>query len=288
MLEREPHGRGSLSFCPHPPNSHGDTPPNTTNVPKDSILRDIHFRRFSEASRQCPHPHGTPPESISLLLGVLFVILAVQGTQRLRQLHGVPGVADRLKRRPTTEMAASRTAGCTKRRALLGCGVAQRGDIQGVELRIIQNVRQRNLLRNRGGSLLSRRAHRGIITQSRTDRRLIRTHCLRSLLNRRALLRSGNRTRGRELGRHVRLRFSSGGRPMHSHLLRGFDPRSNTRGLLRCRLLSGLHGRDGLSCHYLFTRRLGLSSTGCRLRGRATTALLIEEHTTAANGLESA
>lgn len=49
-----------------------------------------------------------------------------------------------------------------------------------------------------------------------------------------------------------------------------------------------MHGRDGLSCHYLFARRLGLSSTGCRLRGRATTALLIEEHTTAANGLESA
>jgi len=29
-----------------PPNNHGDTPPNTQNVPKDSILRDIRSWEF--------------------------------------------------------------------------------------------------------------------------------------------------------------------------------------------------------------------------------------------------
>lgn len=61
---------------------------------------------------------------------------------------------------------------------------------------------------------------------------------------------------------------------MHSRLLHGFGPGSNARGLLRRRLrnllrgvgLSGLHG----------------------LRGRLATALLVEEHATAADGLESA
>ena len=40
---------------------------------------------------------GSPQVLAQLLLGVLLVVLAVQGAQRLGQLHGVPGVADRLK-----------------------------------------------------------------------------------------------------------------------------------------------------------------------------------------------
>ena len=52
--------------------------------------------------------------------------------------------------------------------------------------------------------------------------------------------------------------------------------------------LSGLHGLRVLSRYRSLGRRLGFSSSRCGLRGRPTTALLIEEHATAADRLESA
>lgn len=201
-------------------------------------------------------------------------------------------------------MTASHATGYAERRTRLGCGVVQRGDIQGVELRIVQNVRQGNLLRNRCGGLLRRLTHRGTVAQGRTRLtliRLVRVRRLRSLLSRWALLRSAGRARGGEIGRHTRRGLASGGSLVHSRLLRGFGPGSNARGLLRGRLLrrrlrnllsgvglSGLHGLRVLSRYCSLGRRLRVSSSRCGLRGRPATALLVEEHATAADGLESA
>ena len=88
---------------------------------------------------------------------------------------------------------------------------------------------------------------------------------------------------------------------MRNRLLRGVGPGSNARGLLRGRLLrrrlrnlllgvglSGLHGLRVLSRYRSPGRRLRFSSSRCGLRGRPATALLVEEHATAADRLESA
>ena len=60
--------------------------------------RTLSFGTFVHGSFQAMHATGGSPQvPAQLLLGVLLVVLAVQGAQRLGQLHGVPGVADRLK-----------------------------------------------------------------------------------------------------------------------------------------------------------------------------------------------
>lgn len=92
-----------------------------------------------------------------LLTLILALILAVQGAQRLGQLNRVPGVAHSLKGGASTGVTIRRTdtTGCSSAGRV--SRVVQRGDIQCIELGIIQNIRQRNLFGNRlSGSLSSR------------------------------------------------------------------------------------------------------------------------------------
>lgn len=196
----------------------------------------------------------------------------MQGAQRLGQLNRVPGVADRLKGGASTGVTVRRTNTTGRNSTVRVSKVVQRGDIQCVELGIIQDIRQRNLFGNRlsGRSRGSSRrlADRRTVTQSLTSHRLIRVNC--RLLRGCLLNLSG-------LSRLRRYRLGSG-----------------------CRsLLNGLNRLSGLSRLRLCTRRLryprlprgtrrssgGSTSGGSMSSG---TALLVEEHATAANRLETA
>ena len=115
-----------------------------------------------------------------LLTLVLALVLAVQGAQRLGQLNRVPGIADRLKGGASTGVTIRRTNTTGRSGTVRVSRVVQRGDVQRIELRIIQDIRQRNLFGNRlsGRSRGSSRrlADGRTITQSLTSHRLIRVN----------------------------------------------------------------------------------------------------------------
>ena len=149
------------------------------------------------------------------------------------------------------------TTGC--RSASRKSRVIQRGDIQRIELGIIQDIRQRNLLGNRLSGSLSSRCRRRLtdgraVTQSLASHRLIRVNS--RLLSRSLLCRSCYRLSGSLYG-----------------------------------CLSGLCGLrlDRLAWS---NRSLRYPLRLCRSTrytgGSSGTALLIKEHATAANRLEAA
>ena len=208
----------------------------------------------------------------------------MQGAQRLGQLNRVPGVAHGLKGGASTGVTIRRTNTTGRNSTVRVSRVVQRGNIQRIELGIIQNIRQRNLFGNRLSGSLSSRCRRRLadgqtIAQSLTSHRLIRVNsrllcgsCYRlhrclsgSLLNRSGL--SGLR----------RYRLGSGCRS----LLNGLNRLS---GLSRLRLcnprLRHLRLPRGTS------RSSGGSTSGGSLSSRTT--LLVEEHATTANRLEAA
>ena len=201
-----------------------------------------------------------------LLTLILTLILAVQGAQRLGQLNRVPGVAHSLKGGASTGVTVRRTNTTGRNSTVRVSRVVQRGDIQCVELGIIQDIRQRNLFGNR----LSGRSRRCLtdgrtVTQSLTSHRLIR-------VNYRLLCGSCHRLRG--------------------YLLNGLNSLS---GLRRYRLGSGcrslLNGLNRLRLCNLRLRYPRLPRGTRRSSGGSTsggTALLVEEHATAANRLEAA
>ena len=204
-----------------------------------------------------------------LLTLILTLILAVQGAQRLGQLNRVPGVAHSLKGGASTGVTVRGTNTTGRNSTVRVSRVVQRGDIQCVELGIIQDIRQRNLFGNRlsGRSRGSSRrlADRRTVTQSLTSHRLIR-------VNYRLLCGSCHRLRG--------------------YLLNGLNSLS---GLRRYRLGSGcrslLNGLNRLRLCNLRLRYPRLPRGTRRSSGGSTsggTALLVEEHATAANRLEAA
>ena len=204
-----------------------------------------------------------------LLTLILTLILAVQGTQRLGQLNRVPGVADRLKGGASTGVTVRRTntTGCSSAGRV--SRVVQRGDVQRIELGIIQDIRQRNLFGNRLSGRC--RANGRTVAQSLASHRLIRLNCrllCGCLLN---------------LSGLSRLRLCT------RRLLNGLNSLSGLGHCLlgsRCRcLLNRLRLCNLRLCYPRLPRGARRSSGGSVSSG---TALLIEEHTTAANRLEAA
>ena len=231
-------------------------------------------------------------EQSLLLTLVITLILAVQSTQRLRQLNRVPGVTDRFKGGASTGVTirGTNTTGC--RSAGRESRVVQRGDIQSIELGIIQDIRQRNLFGNRlSGSLSSRcrrrLADRRTIAQSLASHRLIRVNSrlLCGCLLRRSCYRLDRCLCGRLLS-------LSGLCGLRRHRLGGLCRlsglcRRHTLSALRLNSL-GLYGlaRSNRSNRSLSHLRLCRSTR--RSGGSSRTALLVKEHATAANRLETA
>ena len=165
-------------------------------------------------------------------------------------------------------MAVRRTNTTGRRSTGRESRVVQRGDIQRIELGIIQNIRQRNLFGNRLSGSLSGRCRRCLadgrtVTQSLASHRLIRVNCRLLCGSCYRLYRCLSLSRLNGLSRLRRYRLGS-----------------------RCRsLLSGL---NSLRPRNRSLRYLLLCRSVRRSRGSGGAALLIEEHATAANRLETA
>ena len=105
----------------------------------------------------------------------------MQGAQRLGQLNRVPGVAHGLKGGASTGVTIRRTNTTGRNSTVRVSRVVQRGNIQRIELGIIQNIRQRNLFGNRLSGSLSSRCRRRLadgrtVAQSLASHRLIRVN----------------------------------------------------------------------------------------------------------------
>lgn len=144
----------------------------------------------------------------------------MQGAQRLGQLNRVPGIAHSLKGGTSTGVTIRRTNTTGRTSTGRESRVVQRGNIQCIELGIIQNVRQRNLFGNRlSGRSCRHLADGRTVTQSLTSHRLIRVNC-RLLCGRYRRLcgslrgRLLNLSRLSELSRLRRYRLGSGCRSL--------------------------------------------------------------------------
>lgn len=153
----------------------------------------------------------------------------MQGAQRLGQLNRVPGVAHGLKGGASTGVTVRGTNTTGRSSAGRVSRVVQRGDVQRIELGIIQDIRQRNLFGNRlSGRSRRCRANGRTVAQSLTSHRLIR-------VNYRLLCGSCHRLSGNLRGCLLNLSGLSGLR----HYRLGSGRRSgslNLSGLSRLRL----------------------------------------------------
>ena len=193
----------------------------------------------------------------------------MQCTQRLRQLNRVPGVANRLKGGAGTGVTVRRTNTAGRSSTGRKNRIVQRGDIQRIELGIVQDIRQRNLFGNRLSGSLSSRCRRCLadgrtVTQSLASHRLIRVNC--------RLLCGSYYRLCRCLGGWCRLSCYRLGGSLYGCL-------SGLCGLRLDRL-----ARSNRSLSYPLRLCRSTRCTG----GSSGTALLIEEHATTANRLETA